>query len=149
MGTELRNTFQFDSADFGPWPSELDENHEDYINEGMWARQLSSFLKAELEARGWTIKFIAVEDWGHYIELEDPNQQFACVGCRNVGESKDGLESHLVFGDPNLTEIRRWFRKNIDTSEVATKIGNDLDDILSKDERCENIRRDYSRNLPE
>lgn len=142
---ELKNTFQFESTLLGPTPEEQDAASDGFINPGAFARQLSDLLKAGLSERGWDIGFVAVEDWGHYISLQENEKQIAFVGCCNI----DGRNSFLVFAEPCETEIRRWFRKPIDVSAIATKIGNDIEEILSTDDRCQDLKRDYSKNLPD
>lgn len=150
--SDYKNAFQFWSDSFGPLQSEEDETHDDYINDGMWARQLSDFLSEKLRELGWKVLFVAVEDWGHYISLSstEAEEEDACVCCANAPSEidKGALESYLVFAEPSVAEVRKWFKK-LDVSGVSQKIGDDLNVILTNNTDCTDLRRDHSNNLPE
>ncbi len=147
----LPNYFQFWSDQFGPLQSETDENNDDYINPGMWARQLSDFLSKEMEKLGWKTVFVAVEDWGHYIALSSTpdGKENANICCSNVDSEivKDRLESYLVYGQPDVKIVKRWLKK-IDVSEVSQKLGDDLHTILSSCNKCVDLRRGVQTELP-
>ena len=143
MSEEFRNSFQFSSEHFSALPSELkDGDPDECINPDRWARRLSDFLCEQLPKHGWDVGEVFVEDWGHHIELKTELPVDVMVGCGNVGD-----ESYLVFGMPNTPTVRKWLKK-IDVSDVAIKLGDDLERIFETSELCHNVKRDVSANLP-
>ena len=90
----MRTSLSFKSNLFHPVPEELDEEHENYINPGIFACELANFLEQGLNANDYKITFRCSEDWGYWQEND--------------------FSEHRVFVKPDSPIIRpprRLFKK--------------------------------------
>ncbi|MEL6620666.1 MAG: hypothetical protein AAFP16_17455 [Pseudomonadota bacterium] len=131
--------FLVTSGAFVATPGELDDEHEDYINPGIYALAFADFLEAELAERGYPVKFRCQEDWGHWIELEHQGKFTLAVCCANTGEEIDGQAEHRVFLSPDKPVIRKFFKK-IDVRSDLEKLGATLREVLESNSAIKNVR---------
>lgn len=131
--------FLITSRAFAPTTGELDDEHDDYINPGIFALAFADFLEAELAERGYPAKFRCQEDWGHWIELEHQGKFTLAVGCANTGEEIDGQAEHRVFLSPDKPIIRKLFKK-IDVRNDLEKLGATLREVLENNPDINNVR---------
>lgn len=142
----MKTVYTFKTNIFQPTNEELDETHENYINPGLFARELADFLQSGLERHGYKIGFRCVEDWGHWQELDHSGGYTLAIGCANVDNSGDGLLEHRVFVEPHKPMIRsprRWFRK-IDVQSDVEKLLEAIGDVLRSDTRIHDVMLEAS-----
>lgn len=113
--------FIFLSDKFSPTAGELDEEHKDYINPGLFALELADFIEKSLGQHGYKVKSRCQEDWGHLLEIEHPGQYMLAVCCTSYEETENGMQHHRVFVRPAKPVIRRSFRK-IDVREDVEQL---------------------------
>jgi len=114
----MKTQVRFVAARFQPVPGEEDEDSEDYINDGCFARQLADFLTAALQSHGYIIRDDVVEYWGIWLELHVDGPITFAVCCGNVDDT-----GHRVFTHPFRPIVRRWFRRHDVTAELAAPVG--------------------------
>ncbi len=122
----MLTVYRFKTRIFHSTAEELDESHEEYINPGVYGRQLADFLMAGLQSRGYTIKFRFAEDDGYWQEIEHTRGYDLAVGCANLDDDGSGVVEHRVFVHPNRPTIRpfgMWFRK--------TDVRNDVEALVA------------------
>lgn len=125
----------------------FDEDHDDFINPGIFARQLADFLELGLRAHGYSIKFRCAEDWGYWQEIEHDRGYTLAVGCMNVDEPNDGTLEHCVFVRPDSSPIRpakHWFRKTdvqADVERLVAAVG----EILGSENRIADVELNETR----
>jgi hypothetical protein len=95
---------------------EIEPGEDDEINPGIYGRQVSTWLRQQLDSRGYATEDIIHEDWGRCLMLQ--RSPFALwVGVSSEGEGDDlswhcfavtegGLKMRL-FGKKNEIEITR------------------------------------------
>lgn len=139
-------TIRFKTAIFQPTAAELDESHEDFINPGVFARELADFLKAGLCSRGYEISSRCSEDWGYWQQVEHDRGYTLAIGCANLDDSGDGPIVHRVFVEPDKPIIRPsslWFRK-IDVQDDVETLVAAIADLLRSDNRIQEVTMDDS-----
>ena len=129
----METHYTFNSDSFTPTADELDEDSEDYINPGIYGRQLADYLKIGLRERGYKIKFRCAEDWGFWQEIEHNGGYMLAVGCANYEEG------HRIFVQPDKPVIRRWLRK-IDVREDVEALVAALGKLLKNDPDIRDVR---------
>lgn len=110
----LRTTLSFKSTLFHPVPEELDEEHENYINPGIFAYELANFLEQGLSVNDYKITFRCSEDWGYWQEIEHDDKYTLAIGCSNIVQQENDFSEHRVFVKPDSPIIRpprRLFKK--------------------------------------
>lgn len=107
----METQFFLTSTAFSPTAGEMNEDHEDFINPGLFALELADFLEAALAEQGYRVSFRCQEDWGHWLELEHPEKYTLAIGCANTGERIEDRTEHRVFVTPDKPFIRRLFKK--------------------------------------
>lgn len=129
----------FTSRAFRPTPSELNEDHEDYINPGIFALELADFLADGLSKHGYPIRFRCQEDWGHWMEVEHSGDFKLALGCANV-EDDDGLtdQHRIIILKPTKPIVRKLFRK-IDVREPVGALLGTICEILERDSRISDL----------
>ena len=136
----MKTFFEFSSGQFNPTAEELDEGSDEYINPGLFARELSTWLSKKLEAKGWNIRNVAVEDWGHWIELETSNPKPLAVCC---GQQYEG--HHLIFTDPSKPTGRRGLFGKYDLAKELSKLTEQIEEFLSTDPEIKITAAEESR----
>ena len=129
----------FTSNRFTPTPGELDEDHGEYINPGIYAKALADFLETGLSSKGYTVSFRCPEDWGHWIEIAHPGPFKLALGCANTGDAPGGVAEHRIFVVPDKPVIHRFFRKIPVQAEVEQLVTT-LRRILEESDHIGNIR---------
>ena len=135
----METHFLITSGEFVATPGELDDEHDDYINPGLYALAFADFLERELTQRGYPAKFRCQEDWGHWMELEHKGNFTLAVGCANTGEDIDGQSEHRVWLSPDKPVIRKFFKK-IDVQSDLEKLAATLREVLESSSAINNIR---------
>ena len=135
----METRFLMTSGEFAATPGKLDDQHDDYINPGIFALELADFLERELAQRGYPAKFRCQEDWGHWMELEHQGNFTLAVCCANTGEEIDGQAEHRVFLSPDKPVIRKLFKK-VDVRSDLEKLGVTLREVLEGNSAINNIR---------
>ena len=135
----METHFLITSAEFAATPGELDDQHDDYINPGIYALELADFLERELAQHGYPAKFRCQEDWGHWMELEHQGKFTLAVCCANTGEEIDGRAEHRVFISPEKPVIRKFFKK-IDVRSDLEKLGTTLREVFESNSAISNLR---------
>ena len=126
----MKTHLDFESEDFPAYP-----NEDELVNPGCYGKRLAEFLAAELPKHGFNVRCICNEDWGWMVELE--NEDFPLwIGCANHEAEENTFR---CFIEPSKPVIRKWFSK-IDTTEVVSKLGADLEAILIQSGRVINLR---------
>jgi len=120
---------------------EIEPGEDEDINPRHYGRQLSVWLKAQLERRGYTIEDVIEEDWGRCLMCAyDPFMLW--VGCGSVGEhvtAQQGdphpAKEDVVWHCFSTAEVPFWKRifKKPDTSMQLSKLDADLLAILSEE----------------
>ena len=113
----------------------MDEQDAEFINPGVFARQAATYLAGKLAEKGTKVRGVTQEDWGCWIEIENPDKCFPAVGVANLYD--DGFrsfetETHQVFIEPSKSPISRWFTK-IDTEERVMLLLSQVRQILEAD----------------
>ncbi|MBM7066701.1 hypothetical protein [Actibacterium sp. 188UL27-1] len=121
---------EFSSKRFPPTAGELEETSDEFINPGLFGKELAEFLKAELPKLGYPIGFSSMEDWGYWIEVEHDGDFTLAVCCGSQGDydAKTGAD-HLVFVKAEQNLLKRLFRK-IDTSTAMAELVESLTGLL-------------------
>jgi len=128
----------FYSDSFSPTQGELDEEHDDYINPGIFAKELADFLEEKLLEHGYNVIFRCPEDWGHWLELEHEGGYTLAVGCANTGEVEEGAAQHRVFLSPDKPFVKKLFRR-IDVSSDIERLSGTIKSILAAENRVTKI----------
>ena len=139
---KIETQFTFESANFKPTAGELDEKHDDYINPGVFAKEAASFIAAGLVEHGHRVKDNFCEDWGRWVEVENPDGYFLAVGVANFeleGLRNDKSTGHRAFVEPNKSPITKFFFKKIDTEARVKKLVADLKAILEAEPSISNV----------
>jgi hypothetical protein len=147
--TTLPTTFTFRCARFKPTRSELDEQHDDYINPGIFAKLAADFIAKELNQNGYKVINNFPEDWGRWVEVDNSDGYFLAVGVANydVDQSRDGsTETHRIFVEPDKSPIRKWFRK-IQTEERVMQLVATLRNILEASEGISEVKSGRTGDL--
>lgn len=137
----MRTRYTFESSRFHPTPAELDEADEDFINPGIFARELADFLEAGLRAGGFGVSFRCAEDWGCWQEIEHTGDYTLAIGCANLDDADNKLIPHHVFITPDkpfIRPVKQWFRK----TDVRDDVGQLVDAVgivLRSDPKIINI----------
>ena len=135
----MKTHFLITSISFTPTSGELDDEHDDYINPGIYALELANFLENELAHRGYTSKFRCQEDWGHWMELEHQGKFTLAVCCANTGADFAGQPEHRVFLSPDKPFVSRLFKK-VDVRGDLEALAVTLEDIFENSEIIDNVR---------
>lgn len=122
--------YTFVSDQFAPTRGEQNEGHDDYINPGLFARELAEFLIEGLAMEGYSVKDRVVEDWGNWIELEHDGKFALAVCCSNLEELGQGRVRHRVATDPSQPYVRKLLRK-IDVQSSVEDLSAALSRILT------------------
>lgn len=122
--------YTFTSKRFHPTPGELNEAHDDYINPGVFARELAEFLINGLAQEGYAVKDRIVEDWGNWVEVHHDGKFALAVCCANLEDLGNGLTRHRVTTDPSTPYVRRFLRK-IDVQPAVQALSAALSRILA------------------
>ena len=126
----MKSVFLFSSTKFSPTREELDEEHEDYINPGCFAKELADFMEEKLAGQGYRVGFRCAEDWGQWLEIDHDRGYTLAVGCANMSELEKGAADHRVFIEPNKPVIRKLLRK-IDVRDDVEKLSAVIEAILT------------------
>jgi hypothetical protein len=123
----------------------LEVGEDKAINLKMYGDQLTVWLKAQLEARGYDIEPIIEKDWGYclmcfyapfLLYIGYGNQNF---GAARPGDSLPAKKEDTIFwvwGCVPEAEAPFWkriFRKSLTTSVALSKLDADLRAILHSD----------------
>ncbi|MEO9899047.1 MAG: hypothetical protein ABJD13_20910 [Paracoccaceae bacterium] len=135
----METHFLITSSEFSATAGELDDEHDDYINPGLYALEFANFLERELTQRGYPAKFRCQEDWGHWMELEHQGKFTLAVCCASTGEDIDGQAEHRVFLSPDKPVIRRFFKK-VDVRSELEQLAATLRDVLESSSIIKNLR---------
>lgn len=81
-------------------PGEDDE----IVNNGMYGKALSEYLKAELTKQGYQVPFVCAEDWGWWVELS-VDQMRAGICVYAVPETSEPVEYVCTDG---FKGDRKW-----------------------------------------
>ena len=130
--------YTFSSDQFSPTSGELNEEHDDYINPGVFARELAEFLIQGLSREGYRVKDRIVEDWGNWIELEHDGKFALAVCCSNLEELGQGMMRHRVATDPSQPYVRKLLRK-IDVQPTVERLSAALSKILTGSKHISDI----------
>lgn len=130
--------FTFSSDRFRPTPSELNENHEDFINDGFFAKELANYLEVQLIDHGYSVKLRCVEDWGQWLELAHEGKYTLAIGCSNASTLQQGYAYHHVFISPDKPVIKKMFRR-IDVGGEISALSGALRDILVNDPKIVDV----------
>jgi hypothetical protein len=139
---KLQTDVTFRCPRFKPTPGEIDENHEDFINPGVFAKQAASFLAKELAGKGYTVRGIVSEDWGCWVQVDNPDKYFLAVGIANYDDDRFRAfetETHRLFIEPDKSPVRRWLKK-IDTEERVMLLLSHVLQILEADDGITDIQ---------
>lgn len=131
--------FLITSGAFSATLGELDEDHDDFINPGLYALELASFLENELSPRGYSVKFRCQEDWGHWMELEHDGGFTLALGCANTGDEVEGKTEHRIFLVPDKPVIRKFLKK-IDVRDDLEKLATTLRALLENSPLIDRVR---------
>ena len=135
----MKTHFLINSKSFTPTPGELDDEHDHYINPGLYALELANFLESELAQRGYKAKFRCQEDWGHWMELEHQGKFTLAVCCANTGEDIAGQPEHRVFLSPDKPFVRKLFKK-VDVRGDLEALAGTLEDVFRVGPIIDNVR---------
>ena len=124
--------YTFSATKFSPTAGELDEEHDDYINPGLFAKELADYIEKSLLKHGYRIKFRCQEDWGHWLEVDNDGKYTLAICCSNIDGDETDPTGHRVYVHPDKPVIRRWFRK-IDIRADVEKLSSTIQAILSAD----------------
>lgn len=133
--------YRFTSERFKPTPGELNETHDDYINPGVYARELAEFLIKGLASEGYATKCRIVEHWGNWIELQHDGNFALAVCCSNLDDMGNGRTRHRVSTDPHTPYIRKFLRK-IDVQPTVLGLSAALSRILAASPDISDITTD-------
>lgn len=131
--------YTFSSDKFSPVSGELDQDHDDYINPGCFAKQLADFLEANLQDQHYKVQFRCAEDWGQWLEFEHEGNYTLAIGCANMSEIEDGVAEHRVFISPDKPVIRKWLRK-IDIRNDLEQLSSALKSVLAADNQITGLK---------
>ena len=107
---------------------------EELVNDGIYGKALSLYLREQLEAHDYKVTLQCAEDWGWYTELE--NKEFRLsIGC---GTHDWDSREFVCFVNPSEPVIRKLFKK-ISTVETVEKLVSILKEILRSDKRIEDL----------
>lgn len=152
MTEPLETEFVIRSTLFPPTKGEKEEyndwdSSEDFINPGLWAKNLALFLIEQLRIHGFDPdQDRTVEDWGNVVSVATtiPTLLGLAVGCANYhaedGQDGDDDEYHLVFTMPDTGTVRRWF-KTIDVSDEVMRLADTIQTIFETNDGIELIER--------
>jgi len=133
----MKTQVEFRSTKFPPY-----EGEEEEINPGLWGKRLTEYLAQKLAERGIATEEMAIEDWGCYLPIK--NERFRLALC--CGHQNGDDDQFLVFTDPSIPKVKRWFRA-IDGTPELTRLLNALREILESDlEIREIVWSDYPGN---
>lgn len=127
-------SYVLESDSFHADPREEDEESDLFINPGIFAHQLANFLRQGLEAQGYRVADVIVEDWGNWVEIDHDGGYFLAVGCANLDDHE-----HRLFIEPDKPVIRRWFKK-VDVSEDRKRLGIAVEKVLNDAPEIKNWR---------
>ena len=139
---KLSTDISFRCPRFKPTPGELDEAHDEYINPGVFAKAAADFIAHELARMDYKVSGIIQEDWGRWVELDNPDGYFLAVGIANYDPDNHrdhDNDTHRLFVEPDKSPVRKWFRK-IDTEARVMKLFSDIRQILEKDSGISDIK---------
>ena len=108
----MKTSFAFSCDQFNPTQAGLDDSHEDYINPRIFTKEAAEFLARGLTSIGFKVIHDFPEDWGRWVEIENPDGYFLAVGVANF--DAEGELRHKFFVEPDKSPIRKWLKK-IDT----------------------------------
>ena len=111
----------------------VESGEDEEVNPGRYGRQLATWLKAQLEQRGYGVEPVINEDWGRCLMLSrDPFLLW--VGCGNVDEAgEDPTDDKIIwhcFPAAEAPLLKRFFGKP-ETTAALSKLDAVLHDILS------------------
>ncbi len=124
----------FQSARFRPTPGELNPQSDEHINDGIFGKELSDFLVAELDKIGVNVTFRCAEDWGWYHEIKHDEPYRLGFGCQNY----EG-EDHLIQFIPKSPSVRRWFKKYHALPKIVL-LKDQIMNILNTADDIDNIK---------
>ena len=130
--------YTFVSDQFAPTLGEQNEGHDDYINPGLFARELAEFLMQGLAEEGYSVKDRVVEDWGNWIELEHDGKFALAVCCSNLEVLAQGGVRHRVATDPSQPYVRKLLRK-INVQSYVEDLSAALSRILTRTKHISGI----------
>jgi len=126
---------------------ELDAKSEDFINPGVFAKEAADFIAEGLTKAGWVVKDNFTEDWGRWVEVENPDGFFLAVGVANFDEvERRSVETttHRAFVEPNTSPITKFFFKKIGTEAQVKKLLGSLRAVLESDPSITDIKLEES-----
>ena len=135
----MESVFFFSSTKFAPSAEELDEEHEDYINPGHFAKELADFMAEGLLGQGYQVGFRCAEDWGQWLELAHDGGYTLAVGCANMSEFENGSADHRVFIEPSKPLVRKLLRK-IDVRDDVEKLAAVIKAILTAESEISDLK---------
>jgi hypothetical protein len=109
---------------------EIEPGEDDEINPGIYGRQLAAWLKARLEARGYTVDGIINEDWGRCLMCQ--RSPFSLwVGAASVTETvaKDAVVWHCFAVTEGGLKLRMFGKRN-EIEATRDRLDATLESIL-------------------
>ncbi|NSX55663.1 hypothetical protein [Parasulfitobacter algicola] len=138
-----RTHLLFKTNKFSPTPGELDPEHDDHINDGIFAKELATFLCSRLPEHGYPISDDIIEDWGHWIEIDHDEDFIISVCCSNNSAIEDdGIAEHRVFAVATKPFFKSLFKK-ISTGNSEEKLTKALKKILESTPEIQSIEVEY------
>jgi hypothetical protein len=111
---------------------EIEPGEDDEINPGIYGRQLSVWLKKQLEARGYAVEDIINEDWGRCLMCQrSPFSLWVGVGSVTevATEAKDDVVWHCFAVTEGGLRMRMFGKKN-EIEATRAKLDSALESIL-------------------
>lgn len=125
----MARSLVFRSGKFPPY-----EGEEEETNPGRWGKRLAEYLRDTLPQHGFVVKDLVPEDWGCFVEVENPKFPLA-VACGHYQEWPDG---YMCYIEPDKPFVRRWFRK-VDGRPVTSRLAAAVEAIFQDDPEIRDV----------
>ncbi len=103
------------------------------VNEGMYGKACAQYLKSNLAGRGYSVPFVACEDWGWYLGIK--GLDFPCgigVYGMQIEDSQD-LDLCVTVLTPKGKKWNWSKLRSIDTTADVTKLHDTIRSIFEDD----------------
>ena len=110
-------------------PGEADE----LVNEGMYGKACAQYLQSKLASRGYTIPFVACEDWGWWVEVK--GLEFTCgIGVHGMQiDDTDDLDLCVTVLAPKGKKWAWTKLRSIDTTTEVDRLHDTIRSIFKDD----------------
>ena len=109
-----------------------DDESDDYIQEGVFGKELANFVERHLRGLGYNIVDNYAEDWGRVVSLICDGNRTLEIGCLNYAdgtETEDGSEHMIsVVGRPTL-KARLFTDQHL--LDFLNKTNADIEQLIS------------------